>query len=199
MTSELGHHETLASMLKDDVWKGYLRDFQTHLRLEKGMAENSIRAYMVDVCHLAKFAQERKLAPAEVATANVEKMLVELNESDVAVASQCRMLSAWRMFYKMLLMGGEVKENPVELVEMPRHGKHLPDVLTNDDIDAMEATFDMSLPDQARNCVIMEVLYGCGLRVSELTNLRLNDIYEDEECLLVTGKGDKQRWVPINH
>lgn len=198
MTSELGYHESLASTLKDDEWKHYLHDFHVHLKLEKGMADNSIRAYLVEVCHLAKFAEERGIKPAEMAMENIEEMLVELNKGDVAVATQCHMLSAWRMFYRMLLLGGELDENPVEMVEMPRRGKRLPDVLTNDDIDAMEATFDKSLPDQARNNVIVEVLYGCGLRVSELVNLRLNDIYDEEECLLVTGKGNKQRWVPIN-
>ena len=198
MANELGYHETLLSTLRDDAWKRKLRDFQAHLLLEKNMARNSIRAYLVDMCHLAKFAETRGATPHEVTTEMVEEALVEMNNGDVAVASQCRMISAWRMFFAMLLVEGTLRENPAELVDMPRRGLHLPDVLTNDDIDAIEATFDRSLPDQERNCVIVEVLYGCGLRVSELTNLMLNDIYEEEECLLVTGKGDKQRWVPIN-
>lgn len=198
MSDDLGYHESLWSTLQDEEWKQYLRQYSIHLRLERHLAQNSVRAYLVDVCHLAKFAEERKLKVTEVSTKDMEDMLEELNKGDVALATQSRMLSGWRMFYRMLVMGDDMKDNPAELLEMPRKSKHLPDVLNNDDIDAIEATFDMSLPDQARNCTIIEVMYGCGLRVSELVNLKLANIYEEEQCLLVTGKGDKQRWVPIN-
>ena len=98
----------------------------------------------------------------------------------------------------MMVMEDAIKDSPASLLEMPRSSRHLPVVLNNEEIDEIIATFDLSLPDQARNRVIVEVLYGCGLRVSELVNLRLSNIYPDEEFLLVTGKGDKQRWVPIN-
>lgn len=198
MTEDLAYHESIFSTLHGDVWKTYIRNFRTHLTLERNLSPNSVKAYIVDACHLARMAEERGAEPADVTTAMLEEMLAELNGSDISLASQARMLSGWRMFYRMLLLGDEVKENPAELLEMPRKSRHLPDVLTNDDVDAIERTFDMSQPDQARNCTIVEVLYGCGLRVSELVNLRINNIYDQEECLLVTGKGDKQRWVPIN-
>lgn len=198
MIESLGYHESMLGTLHSDVWRTYIRNFHTHLALERNMSPNSVKAYIVDVCHLAFFAEERNVEPKDITTEMLEEMLAELNKSDVALSSQARMLSGWRTFFRMLLLGDEIKANPAELLEMPRKGRHLPDVLTNDDIDAIEATFDRSLPDHTRNCTIIEVLYGCGLRVSELVNLRINDIYDEEECLLVTGKGDKQRWVPIN-
>ena len=102
------------------------------------------------------------------------------------------------MFFHMLVVEDAIKDSPADLLDLPLRPKHLPDVLTDEDITKIQQTFDLSLPDQYRNNVIVEVLYGCGLRVSELVNLKLSNIYEKEQCLRVIGKGDKERWVPIN-
>ena len=174
------------------------RDFERYLKLEKHLAANSVAAYMRDLQHLSRFAIEHGLDADKVRLEDLQQLLKELNVCDIALATQCRFISGWRTFYKMLLVEDAIKESPADLLEMPRPSRHLPDVLTDEEIDAIEATLDLSNPSQARNKVIIEVLYGCGLRVSELTMLRLSNIYADEECLLVTGKGSKQRWVPIN-
>lgn len=179
-------------------WYKSERDFKRFLKLEKHLADNSVEAYLRDVRHLSRFAEENRLAPEQVGLEDLQRLIKELNGTDIALSTQSRLISGWRTFYKMLQVEGVVEDNPAELLEMPRTSRHLPDVLTNDDIDRIEATFDLSNPSQARNKVIIEVLYGCGLRVSELTGLRLADVYKEEECLLVTGKGSKQRWVPIN-
>ena len=138
------------------------------------------------------------VSPSEVTLDHLRGLVAELHDAGVALATQCRIISGLRTFYRMMLIEDAVDANPAELLEMPRSSRHLPDVLTDDEVDAIIATFDLSFPDQARNRVIVEVLYGCGLRVSELCGLHLSDIYADDEFLLVTGKGDKQRWVPIN-
>lgn len=182
----------------NDDWQCYIHDFETYLRLEKNLASNSIEAYSRDVGHLARFAIAHNMKPNQIQLEDLQNFLYELNQVEVALATQSRILSGIRSFYRMLIIDGVVKENPVELIEMPRTARHLPDVLTDTEIDAIQSTFDKSKLDQARNSVIIEVLYGCGLRVSELANLKLSNIYDEEEYLLITGKGDKQRWVPIN-
>lgn len=179
-------------------WTHCIQSFEIYLKLEKHLAENSVLAYLRDVNHLRRFAEERNLSPEQVGLKELQAFLVELNKVEVALSTQSRLLSGLRTFYKMLVIEEAMDENPAELIEMPRTSRHLPDVLTNDEIDAIQGTFDLSLPDQARNHAIVEVMYGCGLRVSELVGLKLSNIFEEEECLLITGKGDKQRWVPIN-
>ena len=180
------------------IWQRYMQNFEVFLRLEKNLADNSVAAYIRDVTHLSRFACANGLEPEQVRMEDIQAFLVDLNQVEVALTTQSRILSGIRSFYRMLVIEDAVAENPAELIEMPRHSRHLPDVLNNEEIDAIQATFDRSLPDQARNSAIIEVLYGCGLRVSELVNLKLSNIYEEDECLLITGKGDKQRWVPIN-
>lgn len=175
-----------------------MRSLQTYLTLERHLSPNSVEAYLRDVSHLARYADRTNKKPEEITLDDLRAVLAELNETEIALATQCRIVSGLRTFYRMMVMEDAVKENPAELLEMPRSSHHLPDVLGNEEIDDIISTFDLSYPDQARNRVIVEVLYGCGLRVSELVNLHLSNIYPDEECLLVTGKGDKQRWVPIN-
>lgn len=188
----------LVDSIQHPQWKRALHEFRRYLKLERGLSGNSVEAYMRDVSHLARYASGIGRGPAEVGQEELRGLLSQLNEADIAISTQSRIVSGLRTFYRMMIMHDELKENPAELLEMPRSSRHLPDVLSNDEIDAIIATFDLSQADQARNRVIIEVLYGCGLRVSELVNLRLGNIYADEECLLVTGKGDKQRWVPIN-
>ena len=184
--------------IENPEWKRALRDFRSYLKLERQLSENSVEAYLRDVSHLALYAGGQKIGPTEVTLETLQGLVAQLHDAGIALATQCRIVSGLRTFYRMMLMSDAIDANPAELLEMPRTSRHLPDVLTNEEVDAIIATFDLSMPDQARNRVIVEVLYGCGLRVSELCNLRLSNIYPDDEFLLVTGKGDKQRWVPIN-
>lgn len=187
-------------MNKDIVytWNRVIHDFEMFLKLEKGLLPNSIDAYLHDVAYLSEYAKANDLLPQDVSLNDLQLFLKELNITDIALATQCRMISGIRMFYKYLLIEDAVSENPADLLDMPRISRKLPDVLSNAEIDRMLTTIDNSRPDGARNTVIIEVLYGCGLRVSELVELTLSQLYLDEECLLITGKGNKQRWVPIN-
>ena len=184
--------------ITDSGWRRALQTFKGYLALERHLSPNSVEAYLRDVSHLARYAAAEGKEPEQVTLDDLRGLLSELNETGIALASQSRIVSGLRTFYKMMVMEDAIKDSPASLLEMPRSSRHLPDVLNNEEIDEIIATFDLSLPDQARNRVIVEVLYGCGLRVSELVNLRLSNIYPDEEFLLVTGKGDKQCWVPIN-
>lgn len=187
-------------MDKDIVytWNRVIHDFEVFLKLEKGLLPNSIDAYLHDVAYLSEYAKNNALLPQDVSLNDLQLFLKELNTTDIALTTQCRMISGIRMFYKYLLIEDAVCENPAELLDMPRISRKLPDVLSNAEIDRMLATIDNSRPEGARNTVIIEVLYGCGLRVSELVELTLSQLYLEEECLLITGKGNKQRWVPIN-
>lgn len=181
-----------------DTWQRYLRDFASYLKLEKGLADNSIVAYLRDVSHMADYMGDINIEPEEVTVDLLRQLLNVLNDIELSPLTQRRMISGWRTFYKMLVVEGVMGSSPAELLDLPKSARHLPDVLTDEEITRIQSTFDLSLPDQYRNNVIIEVLYGCGLRVSELVNLKLSNIYDEEQMLQVIGKGDKERWVPIN-
>ncbi|MDO4218247.1 MAG: tyrosine recombinase [Bacteroidales bacterium] len=180
------------------TWSRYLRQFKLYLKLERRMADNTVESYVRDVTHLQRYAIEQGVMPRDVTLDFLRDFLTAFNEADVAATTQKRIIAGIRSFYQQLVIEDDIKENPAELLETPTIPSHLPDVLTDGDVDAIQSTFDLSLPDQARNATIVEVLYGCGLRVSELCNLRLSNLFVDEEALHVVGKGDKERWVPIN-
>lgn len=179
-------------------WRRCREDYETYLRLERGMADNSVKAYMQDFDNMQRFMCEQDVAPESVAREHLQQLLKQLCDLGIAPASQRRMISGWRMFFHMMVIDDVVKDNPAALLDLPIKPHHLPDVLTDDEVTAIQQTFDRSLPEGERNYVIVEVLYGCGLRVSELVNLKLSNIYVEEQYLQVIGKGDKERWVPIN-
>ena len=181
-----------------DSWQRYERDFKTFLKLEKGLADNSVQSYLNDYAHLSRFAQAQGLEPEQIKLEHLQLLIKNLQDVDIAVSTQCRMISGWREFFKMLVIENAIAESPADLLDMPSRPKRLPDVLTDEDIIKIQDTFDRSHPDQERNYIIIEVMYGCGLRVSELVNLKLSNIYKEDECLRVMGKGSKERWVPIN-
>ncbi len=179
-------------------WPRYTREFETQLRLERNLSDNSVQAYLHDVALLRSFAEPLGIEPQDVTEQNLHSLFKQLNETGIAVTTQCRIISGLRAFFRMLVMDNVLPDNPAEHLAMPTRPKHLPDVLDDSEIEAMQKTFDRSLPGPARNYVIVEVLYGCGLRVSELVNLKLSNIYAEEQMLQIFGKGDKERWVPIN-
>ncbi len=179
-------------------WKRQIREFKVFLRLEKNLLKNSIVSYSCDVEHLAKYASRNNLEPKDITLKDLQSFLKELSDTGIETSTQCRMISGIRMFFNHLALEDIIDENPADMLEMPRNARKLPDVLSNNEINLMLDTMDKSKPDEFRNSVIVELLYGCGLRVSELVNLTFGQLHLDEECLLITGKGDKQRWVPIN-
>ena len=179
-------------------WPRYTREFETQLRLERNLSDNSVQAYLHDVALLRSFAEPLGIEPQDVTEENLHSLFKQLNETGIAITTQCRIISGLRAFFRMLVMDNVLPDNPAEHLAMPTRPKHLPDVLDDSEIEAMQKTFDRSLPGPARNYVIVEVLYGCGLRVSELVNLKLSNIYAEEQMLQIFGKGDKERWVPIN-
>ena len=182
----------------EHTWQRSRQDYETYLRLERGMADNSVKAYMQDFDHMQQFMCEQDIEPKRVTKDYLQQLLKQLCDLGIAPASQRRMISGWRMFFHMMVIDDDIKDSPADLLDLPIKPRHLPDVLTDDEVTAIQQTFDRSLPEGERNYVIVEVLYGCGLRVSELTELRLSCIYVEEQYLKVIGKGDKERWVPIN-
>jgi integrase/recombinase XerD len=181
-------------------WKQAYKDFENYLRLEKSLSENSIEAYLTDASKLETFFvdNESKKGPAEVTYQDLKEFLVWYGGNNNNTRTQARVLSGIRAFYKFLLIEGEISENPSSLLDSPKTGLHLPEVLSVSEIDRMVDVIDLSKPEGHRNKAIVETLYGCGLRVSELINLKITDIHAKDGFIVVTGKGNKQRLVPVS-
>jgi integrase/recombinase XerD len=180
-------------------WDEALQDFKLYLKLEKKLSDNSIAAYLNDVRKLYRFFNnaDSSLDLSEVNESYLKEFIYQISEF-IEASTQSRLLSGLRMFFKYLQLENIIEYNPMELIESPKISRRLPDVLTVDEIDKMIANIDLSSPEGERNRAIIETLYGCGLRVSELINLHLSDLFFDEGFVKVTGKGDKQRFVPIS-
>jgi integrase/recombinase XerD len=183
------------------TWKESFKDFETYLRLEKSLSPNSIEAYLNDVSRLEKFFSEsgRNVLPSQVTYPDLKEFLVWFDRTNKNTRTQSRTLSGIRAFFKYLLIEGEIEENPSSLIESPKTGLKLPEVLSIEEIDRIVDAIDLSRPEGHRNKAIIETLYGCGLRVSELVNLKMTDIHQAEGFVIVTGKGFKQRLVPISN
>ena len=181
-------------------WTFALKDFKSYLKLEKSLSENSVDAYLNDVSKLKDFFNEtgKEITPEEVSYSDLKEFLVWYNKNYSNTRSQARTLSGIRAFFRFLLIEGVIDVNPASLIESPKIGLKLPEVLSLLEIDNIVEVIDLSKPDGHRNKAIIETLYGCGLRVSELVNLRITDIHKSEGYIIVTGKGDKQRLVPIS-
>ncbi len=181
-------------------WKQAARNFEIYLRLEKSLSENSIQAYLNDTGKLENFFIEKGIekSPAEVTYPDLKDFLGWYGAESSNTRTQSRVLSGIRAFYKFLLIEGETDDNPAILLESPKIGLKLPQVLSVAEIDMIIEAIDLSKPEGHRNKAIIETLYGCGLRVSELTNLHLTDIHREEGYVLITGKGNKQRMVPVS-
>ena len=182
-------------------WQIYLKSFKAYLQVEKSLPVNTILAYTRDVAKLMEYAgsQSNLADPRSIKTSDLQQFIGVIAELGLEASTQSRIISGIRSFYNFLLIENEIKSDPTELLEMPRIGRKLPDVLSVGEIDAMIKAIDLSLPNGERNKAMIEMLYGCGLRVSELVNLKLSDLYFAENFIKVTGKGNKQRLVPIGN
>lgn len=175
-----------------------LRRYVTYLRLEKSFSPNTVAAYLRDLQKLVDFATAEKLDILQVTYENLEQFLAQLWDIGADPRSVARIISGIRSFYGFLLLDEYIESDPTELLESPKIGMKLPEVLSVDEIDRMLSTIDVSTMEGQRNRAMLEVLYSCGLRVSELISLRISDIYPEEEFIRVEGKGSKQRLVPIS-
>ena len=182
-------------------WKQAIKDYETFLRLEKSLSENSIEAYTNDVLKLERYFTEKGIdrIPAGVSYKDLKDFLVWYEADNHNARTQARAISGIRGFFRFLLIEGEINENPSSLLESPKIGFKLPEVLSVEEIDRLIGVIDLSKPEGHRNKAIIETLYGCGLRVSELINLRFTDIHYGEGFITVLGKGNKQRLVPVSN
>lgn len=174
------------------------RRYVRYLRLERGYSENTVEAYTHDIDYLLNYLRNENLKTEDVKLDNLENFAAVLYEFGIASSSQARILCGVRSFFKYLVISGILKDDPSELLEAPTVGEHLPEVLLTEEIDRMEAAIDLSKWEGQRNKAIIELLFSCGLRVSELVNLKFNDIFERDKFLRIIGKGDKERLVPIS-
>jgi len=180
------------------TWKNALKDYQHYLRIERGLSDNSITNYSFDVQRLMSHLEEREIqvSPVNISEEEVQHFIYEAAK-ELNSRSQSRIISGLRSFFNYLVFEDYRKQNPLELIESPKTGRKLPDTLSTEEIDRMIGAIDLGKAEGERNRAILETLYGCGLRVSELIHLRLSDLYFSEGFILVTGKGNKQRFVPI--
>ena len=179
-------------------WKRYIKDFVSYLKIEKGLAENSILAYQNDVNKLRDFSIARNLDVKDISFEHLKSFIIELYDLGLNARSQSRIISGIKQFYNYLIIENELKIDPSELLEMPRIGRKLPEVLTIEEIDQLIDAIDLSTNEGHRNKAILETLYSCGLRVSELVNLQFEELFFNEGFIRVIGKGNKQRLVPVS-
>lgn len=177
-----------------DIVRAYVR----YLKLQRNMSGNTLDAYQRDLRKLLDYLEREQLSIADVTLADLEHFSAGLHDIGIHPRSQCRILSGIRSFFRFVQLDGYRDDDPTELLESPQIGDHLPEVLTTQEVDRLEASIDLSKWEGHRNRAIIEVLFSCGLRVSELINLKLSDLYLDEEFVRVIGKGSKERLVPIS-
>lgn len=182
----------------NDQHSRLLRAFGAHLVLERGLSQNTLDAYTTDVSHLLTFLEERSMTATEVTPPDLHEFLVTLNEMGIALRSQARIIAGFRAFFRFLRMEGAISSDPSTLIEAPHGARALPDVLTLEEIDSMISMIPPDKDESLRNHAIIEMLYGSGLRVSELTGARVSRLNLEEGFLIVDGKGAKQRMVPIS-
>lgn len=192
MAESASHHDN--SPLLPTI-KLYVR----YLRLERNLSPNTIEAYRNDLAHLEAFMMRNDLKLEDVTLEQLHTFAASLHEYGITPRSQARVLSGVRSFFRFLVLDGVVEIDPTELLEWPSLPEHLPVVLTLEEIDRIEDSIDLSKAEGARNRAIIEVLFSCGLRVSELVNMKLSDLYLEDRVLLVRGKGNKERLVPVSN
>jgi len=181
------------------MWEPYKKGFKAYLQLEKSLSENSVEAYLRDIEHLSFFLYEKNIlkSPEEIKLKDLQQFIKWIAELGMSDTSQARIISGIRAFYKYCLLEDIAKTDPTTLLEAPKLKRALPDTLSFDEIEKMIDSIDLSKPEGGRNKAILETMYSCGLRVSEVTGLRISQLYLDVGYIRVTGKGDKERLVPI--
>lgn len=179
-------------------WMSALKDYQNYLRIERGLSQNSINSYSQDIKKLINWLEESEInvSPVLISENDLQEFIYTIAKS-VNPRTQSRVISGLRGFFNYLVFEEYRKTNPLELIESPKIGRKLPDTLSTHEIDDLIKAIDLSKPQGERNRTIIETLYGCGLRVSELINLKISDLFFEEGFIKVTGKGNKQRFVPI--
>ena len=180
-------------------WSTYLKSYQSFLKIERGLSKNTIANYTLDIEKLCLYLEQNTLAvsPIKITEETLQQFIYAISK-EVNARSQARIISGLKSFFSYLIFEDYRTDSPMELIEAPRLGRKLPDTLSVQDIDNLIAAIDLSKLEGERNRAILETLYGCGLRVSELVSLKISDLFFDEGFIKITGKGDKQRFVPIS-
>jgi integrase/recombinase XerD len=180
------------------TWQSYIKEYQNYLRLERGLSKNTIENYTFDVEKLVLFLNQHdiKVSPVTITEEIVQQFIYEI-ASKVNARSQSRVISGLKSFFNYLIFEDYRKNTPLELIEVPKTGRKLPDTLATEEIDALISAIDLSSPEGERNRAMLETLYSCGLRVSELVGLKISDLFFEEGFIKITGKGNKQRFVPV--
>lgn len=179
-------------------WSSAIKEFCDYMKIEKGLAENSVKAYRRDLFKLAAYCEDQNWMPLNMDLKALEEAVMHLSKEGISANSQARFISSLKGFYKYLVLEDYRASNPAELLNAPRLSRKLPVYLEEDEVAAMINSVDLSKPEGMRNKAILETLYGCGLRVSELTDLRISDLFLKEDIIRVNGKGNKERLIPIN-
>ena len=181
------------------MWESYKKGFENYLQLEKSLSDNSVAAYLRDVEMLTEYLQQKKKLknPSEIALKDLQSFMKWITELGMTASSQARIISGIRSFYKYCLLENISKTDPTVLLETPKLKRSLPDVLSFEEIEEIISQIDLSKPEGGRNKAILETMYSCGLRVSELVNLKISQLYLETGFIRVVGKGDKERLVPI--
>ncbi|WP_298137192.1 site-specific tyrosine recombinase XerD [Flavobacterium sp.] len=180
-------------------WNSYIKSYQSYLRIERGLSKNTIDNYTFDLERLQLFLDTNgiEVSPLKISEETIQQFIYSVSK-EINPRSQARIISGLKSFFSYLIFEDYRNDSPMELIESPRLGRKLPDTLSVDDIDNLIAAIDLSKPEGERNRAMLETLYGCGLRVSELVNLKISDLFFDEGFIKITGKGNKQRFVPIS-
>jgi len=188
----------IISLLCGMNWNGYIKSFQSYLKIERGLSKNTIDNYTFDLERLCAFLADNDMSVSpEGITEEVIQQFIYTISQEVNARSQARIISGLKSFFSYMIFEDYRADNPMELIEAPKIGRKLPDTLSVDEIDRLIAAVDLSTPEGERNRALLETLYGCGLRVSELVTLKISDLFFEEGFIKITGKGNKQRFVPI--
>ncbi|EJG01677.1 MULTISPECIES: site-specific tyrosine recombinase XerD [Flavobacterium] len=179
-------------------WSRYIKDYQSYLRIERGLSKNTIENYGFDIERLCLFLETNQIdvSPIKISDETLQQFIYSVAK-EVNPRSQARIISGLKSFFNYLVFEDYRNDNPLELIEAPKTGRKLPDTLSLQEIDALIETIDLSTNEGERNRAMLETLYGCGLRVSELITLKISDLFFDEGFIKITGKGNKERFVPI--
>ncbi len=181
------------------IWDRTLKDYQHYLKIERGLSLNSISSYSNDINRLIRYIKNNEIdkSPFNIENDDIQQFIYQ-SSKEINARSQARLISGLRNFFDYLIFEDYRTENPTDLIEAPKIGRKLPDTLSEEDIDKIISQIDLSSPEGERNRVMLETLYSCGLRVSEMIQLKISDLFFEEGFIRVNGKGDKQRFVPIN-